>query len=316
MQKQLSTQAAAAKAIRKELKAAFPTVKFSVTSESFSMGDAVRISWTDGPMTKEVEAITGKYQYGHFNGMEDIYEHSNRRSDIPQTKYVQTSRHFSESVKAQVAADLGFAGRNTDEIDPITGDRICVLIRVECCRRSFVEQAGQSESETAEPAADVSAAQPENEIPIVEYAYEHKLTLRKSTAAIVSEGVSVYNSYSGYKIAMQLFELSGDIEVRESFYLLFLNAAQRPIGWAKLSEGGTRGTVVDTKHALAHAILCNAAGVIAFHNHPSGSVRPSEADHKCTKKLKEAFALVEIDMLDHIIVTPANHFSFADEGLI
>lgn len=318
MQKQLSTQAAAAKAIRAELKAAFPTVKFSVRSDSFAGGDAVRISWTDGPMTKEVDAIVGKYQYGHFDGMQDLYENSNRRNDIPQTKYVQTSRSKSEEVRQQIARELNIeegADLNSGYCEN-RREYYSTLIHREFSRRSFVEQSGHPKSETAEAAAEAPAVQPENESPAVEYTYEHKLTLRKSTAAIVSEGVSVYNSYSGYKLAMQLFDLSGDIEVRESFYLLLLNSAQRPIGWAKLSEGGTNGTVVDIKHALAHAILCNATGVIAFHNHPSGSLRPSEADFKCTKKMKEAFALVDINMLDHIIVTPASHFSFADEGLI
>jgi hypothetical protein len=88
-----STQAQAAAAIRKELKAAFPTVKFSVTSESFSGGDAVRIDWTDGPTSESVDKIVRKYQYGHFDGMIDLYEYSNRRDDLPaQVKYVSTQR--------------------------------------------------------------------------------------------------------------------------------------------------------------------------------------------------------------------------------
>ena len=73
-----SSHAATAAAIKAELKAAFPNCKFSVTSDSFSGGDATRIHWTDGPTSKEVEAITSKYQYGSFNGMEDIYEYSKR----------------------------------------------------------------------------------------------------------------------------------------------------------------------------------------------------------------------------------------------
>ena len=95
---QTSSHAGAAAAIKAELKAAFPGIKFSVTSDSFSMGDSVHISWTDGPTTEEVKAISGKYQYGHFNGMEDIYEHTNRREDIPQSKYVSESRSKSEIV--------------------------------------------------------------------------------------------------------------------------------------------------------------------------------------------------------------------------
>jgi len=89
-----SSQAEAAKCIRKELREAFPTVKFTVRSESFSMGDAVRISYWNGPTTKEVQAITDKYQYGTFNGMEDIYELKDEKVDLPQSKYVQVSREY------------------------------------------------------------------------------------------------------------------------------------------------------------------------------------------------------------------------------
>lgn len=102
--KQQSNQAQAAAAIREELKTKFPGVKFSVTSEGFSMGDAVRVKWTDGPTENEVTNITAKYEYGHFNGMEDIYEYSNRRDDIPQTKYLTTSRSKSEATKAATEA--------------------------------------------------------------------------------------------------------------------------------------------------------------------------------------------------------------------
>lgn len=95
-----SSHAGAAAAIKTELQKAFPGIKFSVTSDSYSMGDSVHIGWEDGPTTKEVEAISGKYQYGSFNSMEDLYEHTNSRDDIPQTKYVSENRSQSETVKA------------------------------------------------------------------------------------------------------------------------------------------------------------------------------------------------------------------------
>jgi hypothetical protein len=93
-----SSHAGAAAAIKAELKAAFPGVKFSVNSESFSMGNSVNINWTDGPTVAEVEKISSKYQYGHFNGMEDLYEYTNERNDIPQVKYVTESRNKSEAI--------------------------------------------------------------------------------------------------------------------------------------------------------------------------------------------------------------------------
>jgi hypothetical protein len=97
-----SEQAQAAAAIRKELKALYPTVKFSVTSISYAGGDSVHINWDNGPTWEEVENITGKYQYGNFNGMEDIYEYSNNRKDIPQSKYVIAQRHITEDKREEV----------------------------------------------------------------------------------------------------------------------------------------------------------------------------------------------------------------------
>lgn len=97
-----SSHAAAAAAIRVELKESFPNVKFKVTSDSFSMGDSVHVSWTDGPTARQVDEIVKKYQYGRFNGMEDIYEYTNNREDIPQAKYVQTGRSISEAINEAV----------------------------------------------------------------------------------------------------------------------------------------------------------------------------------------------------------------------
>ena len=96
MKRELSAHAKAAKAIRAELKAAFKGVKFSVTSQSFSMGDSVSISWTDGPTISEVDAITDKYEYSDFDSINDTWNFKNRRDDIPQTKFVLTHRSVTE----------------------------------------------------------------------------------------------------------------------------------------------------------------------------------------------------------------------------
>lgn len=101
-----STHAAAAAAIRTELNSAFKGFKFSVTSDSFSGGNAVRIHWIDGPTTAEVTAISGRYQYGHFNGMDDIYEYSNENENLPQVRYVSESRTMSEQVREFIADNL------------------------------------------------------------------------------------------------------------------------------------------------------------------------------------------------------------------
>ncbi len=93
-----------AAAIRTELKAVFPLCKFQVTSENFSMGNAVNIEWLDGPTDAEVCVITDKYQYGHFDGMEDMYVYSNKNANVPQAKYVHTRRRMTDGlIEAEMA---------------------------------------------------------------------------------------------------------------------------------------------------------------------------------------------------------------------
>lgn len=116
----MTDQVAAAKAIRKELKDAFPGVKFSVRSDSFAGGNSVDIRWIDGPKAADVEEITGKYQYGHFNGMIDLYEYSNRRDDLPQAKYVSANRQLSaeyrQQIKDRVSRIFGVNMNNEQEV--------------------------------------------------------------------------------------------------------------------------------------------------------------------------------------------------------
>ncbi len=100
-----SSHAATAAAIKAELTALYPGIKFSCTSDSYSMGDSVTVKWTDGPKSAEVDEIIKKYQYGHFDGMNDMYESSNRRSDIPQSKYVSSNRNYSDEIEAILLPD-------------------------------------------------------------------------------------------------------------------------------------------------------------------------------------------------------------------
>tara|TARA_R100001163_G_C4966498_1_gene128165 strand:- start:44 stop:508 length:465 start_codon:yes stop_codon:yes gene_type:complete len=97
-----STHAQASKLIKQELKEKFPNTKFSVTSEIFAGGNAVRVEWVEGAKEDDVREITNKYEYGRFNGMEDIYEITNRREDIPQVKYITLKREISAKTTAKV----------------------------------------------------------------------------------------------------------------------------------------------------------------------------------------------------------------------
>ncbi len=107
------------------------------------------------------------------------------------------------------------------------------------------------------------------------------------------------------------------IAYRESFKVMLLNRANRVIGIMNVSEGGQAGTVADPKMILQSALLSHAASIILCHNHPSGNTRPSEADIKLTRRIKEGAGFLDINVLDHIILTPeGDYYSFADEGMM
>ena len=102
-----SHHAQAAANIRKELKAAFPGVKFSVTSDSYAGGNSVSIHWTEGPTTERVEAISGKYQEGSFDGMIDLYTASSERRFTEAyggAQYVQCQRSESDALREVLTA--------------------------------------------------------------------------------------------------------------------------------------------------------------------------------------------------------------------
>lgn len=109
---------------------------------------------------------------------------------------------------------------------------------------------------------------------------------------------------------------SDDIEIYESFFLLLLNRANVTIGYAKISQGGITGTVVDVKIVLKYVVDSLACGVVFCHNHPSGNITPSEEDKRITTRIKEALKYLDTAVLDHIILTSENYFSFADNGLL
>jgi len=109
---------------------------------------------------------------------------------------------------------------------------------------------------------------------------------------------------------------SEKLEYIEEFKVLMLTRANKIIGFVKISQGGTTGTVVDPKLIFQAALKANANSLILAHNHPSGQLKPSEQDLFLTKKIKDAGKFLEIPVLDHIILTGESYFSFADDGLL
>jgi len=102
----------------------------------------------------------------------------------------------------------------------------------------------------------------------------------------------------------------------EEFHVLLLSRSNRVIRRFALSKGGVAGTVVDPKVVFKEALDHLASGMILFHNHPSGNLKPSAEDIRLTKRLRDAGQLMEIKVLDHILVAGNRWFSFADEGLM
>lgn len=108
----------------------------------------------------------------------------------------------------------------------------------------------------------------------------------------------------------------GEIDVREMFFIILLNRSNNTTRYVQISSGGVSGTVVDMKIILKHCIEGMASSVIAVHNHPSGNIQPSSQDEELTRRLKTALSYMDIKLLDHIIVSEAQYYSFADEGII
>ncbi|MCK9219177.1 MAG: DNA repair protein RadC [Bacteroidales bacterium] len=126
--------------------------------------------------------------------------------------------------------------------------------------------------------------------------------------------VILKNKISKSQDAFEIFHsLMGDLPYEE-FWLLLLNRANRVVKKVKISEGGISGTVVDPKKIFQICLEQHATSIILGHNHPSGTITPSDADNKITKKIKDCGLLLDVAVLDHIIVGDDRFYSFADEG--
>ncbi|GAL77287.1 DNA repair protein RadC [Algibacter lectus] len=119
--------------------------------------------------------------------------------------------------------------------------------------------------------------------------------------------------------ANMIYELwnKNDIEVHESFKIVLLNNSNKVKGIYELSKGGITGTLVDLRILFAVVLKTLSVGIILIHNHPSGQLRPSEADKRLTSKIRDAAKLFDIVVLDHLIITPnGDYYSFADNEIL
>ncbi|WP_299432127.1 JAB domain-containing protein [uncultured Aquimarina sp.] len=110
------------------------------------------------------------------------------------------------------------------------------------------------------------------------------------------------------------FYTKNTIEVREQFFVLYLDNSNKVLGYHTHSVGGIKGSVVDIRILFSVALKSLATSIIIAHNHPSGALKPSTSDIRITSKIKQAGELLDIQLLDHIILTKESFYSFAEEG--
>ncbi len=118
----------------------------------------------------------------------------------------------------------------------------------------------------------------------------------------------INSSKDAYEI---LQPIMGELE-HEEFWILYLNNSNKVLFKSQLSKGGITGTLVDVRLIMKQTLELGAVGIILAHNHPSGTLRPSAADKQITEKIKRASESLDIKVLDHLIVTQKNYYSFAD----
>jgi DNA repair protein RadC len=106
------------------------------------------------------------------------------------------------------------------------------------------------------------------------------------------------------------------LDLVEQFKILLLNRANRVLGLVEISTGGITGTVADPRLILGVALKSCACGLLLSHSHPSANTRPSRADEELTTKIAAAAALMDIKLLDHLIITREDYYSFSDQGLL
>ena len=143
-----------------------------------------------------------------------------------------------------------------------------------------------------------------------------EVELKYRTNVNPQERAQIKSSESAFRIFLDSWN-KNTIEYFEEFKVLLLNRNNRVLGLTTLTKGSTTGTIVDVKLLLQYALKTNASAIIVAHNHPSGNLKPSEADKAITKKIVAGCEAIDIKLLDHlIIVHEGGFFSFADETCI
>jgi DNA repair protein RadC len=127
--------------------------------------------------------------------------------------------------------------------------------------------------------------------------------------------IKIRSSKDSYDVIINSWN-ADTLQLQEEFKVILLNRSNTVLGIYPLSRGGVSGTIIDMKLLFSVALKCISSSMIIVHNHPSGSLTPSNADLQCTRRIKEVCKLLDITLLDHIIIAKNGYFSFCDEGRI
>ena len=147
-----------------------------------------------------------------------------------------------------------------------------------------------------------------NKIPEVGIYLKGKINLNGiNTIASAYEAFDVFKAIDNFNKSMDCFE---------QFYVIYLNNAAKILSVSLIGEGGETSCTVSIMKIAQGALLQNSTSIVLGHNHPSGNLKPSKADINLTNQIKEALILFNIKVLDHLILSTENYYSFANEGII
>lgn len=135
---------------------------------------------------------------------------------------------------------------------------------------------------------------------------------RRRREEVVEKVTKIKSSRSVFELLQPII---GELP-HEEFWIVYLNNSNNVMHNAQLSKGGITGTLVDVRLVLKQALEFGAVALVLAHNHPSGTLKPSAADKQITKKLKTAAEALDIKVLDHLIITQKDYFSFADGKIL
>jgi len=136
-----------------------------------------------------------------------------------------------------------------------------------------------------------------------------EVEVRYSTQIPKEERMVIISSVQAYDVLISNWNMD-TIELFEEFKILLLNRTSEVLGIYTVSKGGISSTVVDAKIIFSVALKCLASSIILAHNHPSGNLKASQADIDLTRKIKECGKLLDIQVLDHLIITKEGYYAF------